>query len=228
MRSRCFFLKSNGGQVRGRGGDPPARQPDPLRPGRRADRRQALRRRHRLAGRLHARHGRHERRRRRHHRRARSAAARSTSSSGACPIAVPTVDLSTIGAGGSSIAGFDSGGFLKVGPESAGADPGPAAYGKGGDGRHRHRREPRARPAQPGLLPRRRARAAPATCARRAIEPIAERLGLLARGRRAGDRRAGDGEHGRRRAPAGGRPRPRLPPLRARRVRRRRARCTRR
>jgi N-methylhydantoinase A len=48
------------------------------------------------------------------------------------PIAVPTVDLSTIGAGGSSIAGFDSGGFLKVGPESAGADPGPAAYGKGG------------------------------------------------------------------------------------------------
>jgi N-methylhydantoinase A len=48
------------------------------------------------------------------------------------PIAVPTVDLSTIGAGGSSIAGFDLGGLLKVGPESAGADPGPAAYGNGG------------------------------------------------------------------------------------------------
>ena len=48
------------------------------------------------------------------------------------PIAVPVVDLSTIGAGGSSIAGFDQGGFLKVGPESAGAEPGPAAYGRGG------------------------------------------------------------------------------------------------
>jgi N-methylhydantoinase A len=48
------------------------------------------------------------------------------------PIAVPVVDLSTIGAGGSSIASFDQGGFLKVGPESAGAEPGPAAYGRGG------------------------------------------------------------------------------------------------
>jgi len=48
------------------------------------------------------------------------------------PIAVPVVDLTTIGAGGSSIAGFDQGGLLEVGPESAGADPGPAAYGKGG------------------------------------------------------------------------------------------------
>ena len=71
MRSRCFFLKSNGGQVAAEAVDPPARQPDPLRPGRRAHRRQALRGRHRLAGRLHARHGRHQRRRRRHHRRAR-------------------------------------------------------------------------------------------------------------------------------------------------------------
>ncbi len=49
------------------------------------------------------------------------------------PIAVPVVDLTTIGAGGSSVAGFDQGGFLKVGPESAAADPGPAAYGKGGE-----------------------------------------------------------------------------------------------
>lgn len=47
------------------------------------------------------------------------------------PIAVPVIDLTTIGAGGSSIAGFDQGGFLKVGPESAGADPGPASYGRG-------------------------------------------------------------------------------------------------
>jgi N-methylhydantoinase A len=48
------------------------------------------------------------------------------------PIAVPVVDLTTIGAGGSSIASFDLGGLLKVGPESAGARPGPAAYGQGG------------------------------------------------------------------------------------------------
>jgi N-methylhydantoinase A len=49
------------------------------------------------------------------------------------PIAIPVIDLTTIGAGGSSIAGFDQGGFLQVGPESAGADPGPACYGKGAE-----------------------------------------------------------------------------------------------
>ena len=48
------------------------------------------------------------------------------------PIAIPVVDLTTIGAGGSSIARFDQGGLLEVGPQSAGADPGPAAYGRGG------------------------------------------------------------------------------------------------
>jgi N-methylhydantoinase A len=48
------------------------------------------------------------------------------------PIAVPVVDLTTIGAGGSSIVSFDQGGLLKVGPESAGAEPGPASYGLGG------------------------------------------------------------------------------------------------
>jgi N-methylhydantoinase A len=48
------------------------------------------------------------------------------------PIAVPVIDLTTIGAGGSSIAAFDQGGLLRVGPESAGADPGPASYGRGG------------------------------------------------------------------------------------------------
>jgi N-methylhydantoinase A len=48
------------------------------------------------------------------------------------PVAVPMVDMHTIGAGGGSIAGVDAGGMLLVGPESAGADPGPACYGKGG------------------------------------------------------------------------------------------------
>ena len=47
------------------------------------------------------------------------------------PIKVPMIDITTIGAGGGSIAQIDSGGALKVGPKSAGADPGPACYGKG-------------------------------------------------------------------------------------------------
>jgi N-methylhydantoinase A len=51
---------------------------------------------------------------------------------GGHPVAVPMVDMHTIGAGGGSIARVDAGGLLLVGPESAGADPGPACYGKGG------------------------------------------------------------------------------------------------
>jgi len=51
---------------------------------------------------------------------------------GPWPVAVPMVDMHTIGAGGGSIATVDSGGLLQVGPESAGADPGPACYGQGG------------------------------------------------------------------------------------------------
>jgi N-methylhydantoinase A len=48
------------------------------------------------------------------------------------PVKVPVVDLIEIGAGGGSIARVDSLGLLKVGPDSAGADPGPACYGRGG------------------------------------------------------------------------------------------------
>ena len=48
------------------------------------------------------------------------------------PVGVPMVDMHTIGAGGGSIAFIDSGGMLQVGPRSAGADPGPTCYGKGG------------------------------------------------------------------------------------------------
>ncbi|BAT71575.1 N-methylhydantoinase A [Thermosulfidibacter takaii ABI70S6] len=47
------------------------------------------------------------------------------------PVGVPVIDIHTIGAGGGSIARLDEGGALKVGPESAGADPGPVCYGKG-------------------------------------------------------------------------------------------------
>ncbi len=48
------------------------------------------------------------------------------------PVGVPMVDMHTIGAGGGSIAFIDSGGMLQVGPQSAGANPGPACYGIGG------------------------------------------------------------------------------------------------
>ncbi len=48
------------------------------------------------------------------------------------PAAIPLIDIKSIGAGGGSIAWIDAGGFLRVGPESAGATPGPACYGNGG------------------------------------------------------------------------------------------------
>src|SRR5262249_1969284 len=52
----------------------------------------------------------------------------------AMPIHVPMVDVHTIGAGGGSIASVDAAGMLRVGPESAGARPGPICYGRGGPG----------------------------------------------------------------------------------------------
>ncbi len=48
-------------------------------------------------------------------------------------LALPMLDIHTIGAGGGSIGWLDEGGLLRVGPQSAGADPGPACYGKGGE-----------------------------------------------------------------------------------------------
>ncbi len=52
---------------------------------------------------------------------------------GPYPVRTPMVDVSTIGAGGGSIAWIDAAGGLRVGPRSAGAEPGPACYGRGGD-----------------------------------------------------------------------------------------------
>ena len=49
------------------------------------------------------------------------------------PVRVPMLDIHTVGAGGGSIARVDAGGLLRVGPESAGADPGPACYGTGNE-----------------------------------------------------------------------------------------------
>jgi N-methylhydantoinase A len=52
---------------------------------------------------------------------------------GGLPLRLPTVDLHTVGAGGGSLVWRDAGGALRVGPESAGAEPGPACYGRGGN-----------------------------------------------------------------------------------------------
>ena len=137
-------------------------------------------------------------------------------------IKVPSVNVHTVGAGGGSIAHVpELTKALRVGPQSAGAEPGPAAYGKGGDRADRHRRERRAR--------------APAA------EPARRRDGARRRrgaGRRADDRRR-DGprlgragsrghprdrqrEHGRRAAARLRAAWPRPARVRARRLRRRR------
>ncbi|MEA2150119.1 MAG: N-methylhydantoinase, partial [Solirubrobacteraceae bacterium] len=52
---------------------------------------------------------------------------------GGRPLALPMVDIHTVGAGGGSVAWRDPGGALRVGPRSAGAEPGPACYGRGGE-----------------------------------------------------------------------------------------------
>src|SRR5262245_14000363 len=51
---------------------------------------------------------------------------------GGQPVALPVIDIHTVGAGGGSLARVDPGGALRVGPESAGAEPGPISYGRGG------------------------------------------------------------------------------------------------
>ena len=51
---------------------------------------------------------------------------------GGLPLGLPMIDITTVGAGGGSIATIDTGGAMKVGPESAGAEPGPACYDRGG------------------------------------------------------------------------------------------------
>jgi 5-oxoprolinase (ATP-hydrolysing) len=91
---------------------------------------------------------------------------------------VPMVDVDTIGAGGGSIAYVDRGGIFRVGPQSAGADPGPACYGRGGE-------EPTSTDAQL-LLGRLRpdggllggAMKLEHELAERAMRPVADRLGV--------------------------------------------------
>ena len=77
------------------------------------------------------------------------------------PIRTPVIDLVEIGAGGGSIAWVDPGGILRVGPQSAGADPGPVLLWPRRNATHGHRRQPRIGTAQPELFPRRRNRPRP-------------------------------------------------------------------
>jgi N-methylhydantoinase A len=92
------------------------------------------------------------------------------------PVSVPTVDIHTVGAGGGSIAHVDAGGALRVGPASAGADPGPVCYGRGGT-------EPTVTDAHlllgridPGAFVS-DALEAEADAVRAAVEPLADELG---------------------------------------------------
>jgi N-methylhydantoinase A/oxoprolinase/acetone carboxylase beta subunit len=100
---------------------------------------------------------------------------------GGYEVMVPMVDLDTIGAGGGSLARVDAGGLLRVGPRSAGADPGPVCYGRGGS-------EPAATDAQMVLgRMRPQARLAGqmelhAEPAREAVAALGEQMGLDARG----------------------------------------------
>lgn len=93
------------------------------------------------------------------------------------PVAVPMVDIHTIGAGGGSIAWIDAGGALQVGPHSAGAEPGPACYGGGGA-------EPTVTDAHlvlgrlPRDLPLGGTLGLDIDAARAVFEPVARRLGL--------------------------------------------------
>ncbi|MGH2810435.1 MAG: hydantoinase/oxoprolinase family protein, partial [Actinomycetota bacterium] len=93
------------------------------------------------------------------------------------PVRLPMVDIHTIGAGGGSVAWVDDGGALRVGPRSAGADPGPACYGLGG-------REPSVTDAAVclGFIPHGRrlggSVSIDASAAESAVEGIGRRLGL--------------------------------------------------
>lgn len=92
------------------------------------------------------------------------------------PVRLPAIDIHTIGAGGGSIARFGPDGLLKVGPDSAGAEPGPACYGRGG-------REPTVSDANVvlGRLPTELLGGdmrLDADRAATAIAPVAERLGM--------------------------------------------------
>ncbi len=73
------------------------------------------------------------------------------------PLRIPVIEMVEIGAGGGSLAHVDAMGRIAVGPESAGADPGPACYGRGGATPGGDRRQSAAGPLRSGPLRRRHA-----------------------------------------------------------------------
>jgi N-methylhydantoinase A len=109
------------------------------------------------------------------------------------PLALPALDIHTVGAGGGSIAWRDRGGALRVGPESAGAVPGPACYGRGGehptvtDANLLLGRLPAQTPLAGGL-------ALDAAAAERAVARLARELGLQRRECAAGIVRVSEAE----------------------------------
>ena len=135
------------------------------------------------------------------------------------PLLMPIANIHTIGAGGGSLAYAEAGG-LRVGPESAGADPGPACYGRGGDRPDRHRRQPRPRPHRPRHVRRRSHDPRPRRRARRRV--AARRRARTRRLRPGGGDRVGDQrEDGAGDSHAHGRAGDRAARLRPRRLRRR-------
>jgi N-methylhydantoinase A len=92
------------------------------------------------------------------------------------PILVPSVDIVTAGAGGGSIAKIDRAGRLRVGPQSAGAEPGPAAYGRGGE--HATLTDAHVVAGILGPTPLAGRLALDADEAERAVSRVAQRLGL--------------------------------------------------
>ena len=137
---------------------------------------------------------------------------------GAYPSKIPMIDVVTVGAGGGSIAWLSPEGTLKVGPQSAGADPGPLCYAKGGTRGHHHRRarRPRPDPAAPA------GRRDPARRRRRARRRRGAGQGPRADPGGVRDRRPRDlgVEPGQRAAPGHRQARPRRPRLHAHHVRR--------
>ena len=137
------------------------------------------------------------------------------------PIRFPSIEVLTIGAGGGSLAWIDDAGSLRNGPQSAGADPGPALLRPGWNRAHQHRREPRPRPARRRAHRRRhdprpgQGRGGAAHAARRAARAGGDRGGGVR------DRRR-EREHGRRDSPDLRAPRLRPARVRAGLLRRRR------
>ncbi len=106
------------------------------------------------------------------------------------PVRVPMLDIHTVGAGGGSIARVDIGGLLRVGPESAGADPGPACYGRGEEATVTDAHVVLGRIA-PGQIVAGELTLDPARAAQ-AVDRIAARLGLGRTAAAAGILRAAD------------------------------------